>query len=281
MPTFYNGDNAGRGLSPGLWSNCPFIGDVRHDTNLGWFFFDDFTGFPLTANATAQAAIGNYKYFTSSSADPAIPIVEIGAAIGTGKMAYIPGGILQFASDGDDEGCSLASMAMPCQITRNGGRFWFEARLVTTTIADTKHGFVIGVAQTYGATLGATVPIAAAGTLADINFVGFHRLEGDGDKLDTIYKADGVTQVTVKADAITLVASTWLKVGMLYEPRDGKLYYYLNGVPLLNSKTIPSATGTDFPADVGLGLIFGLLNATGTTPGFTYVDWWGCAQLAT
>lgn len=133
--------------------------------------------------------------------------------------------------------------------------------------------------------LTATVPIAAAGTLTDNNFVGFHRLEVDGANLDQVYKANAVTQVTTKADAQALVADAWIKLGMVFNPADdylgqaGYLQWFVNGVALTDRKLIPNATGTDFPADVTLGPVFALLNATGSTPGETLMDWWACYQL--
>jgi len=122
------------------------------------------------------------------------------------------------------------------------------------------------------------VPIATAGTIADENLVGFHALEGDGDQFDTIYKANGVTQVTVKADAITLVADTYVKLGMHYNDRNRILTFFKDGVALDDTKTIPSAAGTDFPNDVDLCMTFVTMMAAGSTPGYPVIDWWGCAQ---
>jgi hypothetical protein len=135
--------------------------------------------------------------------------------------------------------------------------------------------------------LTATVPIAAAGTLSDNNFAGFHRLEGDGDQIDLVSKADGVTQVTVDDDALptadVLVADTYIKLGMVFDPLDinGKnnLVFFANNLRLATDYTMASGSGTDFPNDVGMGLAFAVLNATGTTPGTSTIDWWRAAQL--
>lgn len=189
------------------------------------------------------------------------------------------GGGITCSSDGDNEGLGIATMVAPFQISRSHKKLAFEARIKTSTIADTKHGFFLGLSAI--PTLSATVPIAAAGTLADINFVGFHRLEGDGDYVDTVYKADGVTQVTVQSDAQVLVADTWIKLGFRYEPVGPAGNYYLrffaNGLPLSTAYQVASAAGTDFPNDVRLGFVFALLNATGTTPGTSSIQW---AQIA-
>ena len=115
-----------------------------------------------------------------------------------------------------------------------------------------------------------TVPIAAAGTLADENFVGFHRLESDGDKLDVVHKKDGVTQVSV-ADQVTLTADTYVKIGMKFA--DDSMEFYADGVLL----TTIANTATSFPSDINLGIMFTTLGAAAEDTGVT-MDWWRVAQ---
>lgn len=182
---------------------------------------------------------------------------------------------MTLASDGDNEGVGLRDQLVQARISRADKMFAWELVFEDDTITDTKHGFFVGLQDNTAIT--ATSPIAAAGTIADVNLVGFHRLEGDGDKLDLIYKANGVTQVTVLADAITLVAGTEYRLGMTYRPESdpfGESRYvfrwWLNGVNITTGtsyKVIPSADGTDFPNDVAMGFIATMLNATATTPG--------------
>lgn len=182
---------------------------------------------------------------------------------------------MTFASDGDNEGVGIRHQLVPVRLSRADKAFAWELVFETSTITDTKNGFLVGLMDNAAST--ATSPIAAAGTLADRNFVGFHRLEGDGDKLDLVYKADGVTQVTTLPDAITLVADTEYRIGMTYLPNGDPfteskyvLRWWLNGERITTGtshKVIPSADGTDFPNDVAMGANFNLLNATGSTPG--------------
>lgn len=182
---------------------------------------------------------------------------------------------MTFSSNGDDEGAGVRDQLVQVRLGQGDKQFAFEGVLETSTITDTKHGFFLGLQDNTAIT--ATSPIAAAGTLADVNFVGFHRLEGDGDKLNLVYKADGVTQVTTLEDAITLAVDTEVRLGMTYRPqadfdRTGNYWFrwWLNGQPIASGyKQIPSASGTDFPNDVAMGFIFTLLNATATTPGNT------------
>jgi hypothetical protein len=259
-------DVTGNRLSPAIWGDFP-IGQIREDPNIGFFKYDDFIDFTPVA-AGAQALYGNYYGFGSTG--------------GTVAVADEVGGAITLSSDGDDEGASLAMPMKPAQISRSHKLLCAEFRIKVDTIADTKNGFFLGLADAL--TLSATVPIAAAGTLADENFVGFHRLEGDGDKLDVVYKADGVTQVTVLADAVTLVADTYVNVGMRFEPRGPAGLWYMrffaNNVELSSARlNIIATAGTDFPNDVRMGLVAAILNATGSTPGNLKMDSWALGQI--
>jgi hypothetical protein len=278
-PTLGSTADTNRLWSPVIWEDCPWS-DLVEGNVQGVYFFDDFLSFPITP-PTTEGNWSQYAMFSSTGGT---------ATAGTGQ-----GGELTIGSDGDNEGASLRTLAVPFKIARTTKKFWFECRVKSSTITDTKHGFFIGLWENVALT--ATVPIAAAGTLSDNNFCGFHRLEGDGDQIDTVYKADGVTQVSVQTDALptasVLVADTYIKLGMVFEPdidpmvHDvgltslGKynLTFYANGVRLTTRKQIPSAAGTDFPNDVALGLAFAVLNATGTTPGTSTIDWWRAAQI--
>lgn len=273
-------DDSDRGHSPAIWSNCP-IGSIRENNSIGIHRRVQFgqDGFKTSTNVNAAMAYwsNGFNLFGSDGA----PVTAYDA----------DGGGITVSSDGDNEGLSLQPTIAPLQIGQAYLPMWWEMRMKTSTITDTKHGFFAGLAALL--TLSATVPITAAGALADVNLVGFHRLEGDGDALDTVYKADGVTQVTVKADAAVLVADTFFKVGMFFDPnpaydiqdpnRSGaaryNLKFYFNGRQLADVKAIPSAAGTDFPNDVRLAPVFGLLNATGSTPGSCTLDWIEYAQL--
>lgn len=269
--------------SESIWADCP-VATLEDRTTAGVFMRDHFSAFNKTP-ATTEGNWGaelSYAQFSSTGG-------TITAGTGTGGEAV-------FASDGDDEGASIRTLATPFRISRSNLGFWFEARVKFSTVADTKNGVFLGLMQDVALT--ATVPLTAAGALADTNLVGFLRAEGDGDQIDTVYKADGVTAVTVQADALTtaLTADTYIKLGMTYRPTtdpfsygsasgtdDGygkyKLAFYANGVLLTTYKQIPTASGTDFPNDVSLGLVLAILNATGTAPGSVTIDWWQAAQL--
>jgi hypothetical protein len=248
--------------SPSIWADCPAL-EIESGVASGIHFFDDFLSGPRVA-AGAEAATGKYLGFASTNA----------TVLDGGEW----GGSLVMTGTTDNEGVGFRTATAPFQIARAQGKLWFEARVKSSTIADTKHGIFVGLMD--DAAITATSPITAAGAIADRNIVGFHRLEGDGDYFDSIYKANGVTQVTVGSDAAVIEADTYVKLGMVFNPADNVLAFYRNGVRLADSKTIPAAAGTDFPNDVRLGLVFSAVLATGTTPGSAEIDWLRCAQLA-
>lgn len=260
--------NSSRSLS-GFWSDCP-IDAIRNGSVDGFYHFDDFVMFEPKGSGFSVAAIGHgYKGYTST-----------GGAIAD---ALVPGGALTFSSDGDDEGAALVGIQSCVQVSTAHKNMWFEARIKTSTITDTKHGIFCGLMETV--TPSTSIPIisgTALGPLADKNFIGFHRLEADGDMLDCVHKADGVTQVTDLADAITLVADTYVNVGIKWDLAAGYLYFYKNGVvvkSVASSLVGASASPTSFPNDIPLTFCFGVANATGTTPGNSTIDWWACSQL--
>lgn len=258
-------DNS-RGPSNAIWADCPVL-DIIDGSVDGVFLFDDFLNGPrVAAGAENQYAGygGGYRGFADTG----------GSAAEGGEI----GGTIVLSSDGDNEGASFRTACTPFQIARGQGKFWFEARIKTSDISDTKHGIFVGLMADN--VLTATSPITALGAIADVNIVGFHRLEGDGDFMDTVYKADGVAQVTLQADAVSLTANTYVKVGMVFNPTNNELWFYRNGVKLATIYSLPAGLGTDFPNDVRLGLVIAVLNATASSPGNAEIDWWRACQLS-
>lgn len=268
------------GYTAGVWHDCP-LDEIREGLRQGTLFEFNFDSMPKTPATTE----GNYSLFTQFS--------DTGGTIAppaTGFRGW------DFGSDGDNEGASIRARAMAFQIDRTaGGAFWWEARIKTSTIADAKHNILTGMLEDVALT--AVLPITAAGAIADVNGFGFRRTEAvsGGALLDTWYKANGVTAVTVQAGAVPLVADTYVNIGMKYVPSVdpfvadvnytslGKynLFFYANGLRLATYKLIPTAQGTDFPNDVRMSPFFAVLNATGTTPGTSAISRLRVAQLNT
>ena len=233
--------------SRNIWKGSPFA-DIRDGYKAGTAIFEKFDNGPAAAASTTFVSGGGYRLSTGSgctiAGDPAL------------------GGGIIMTTGGSNTQAGMAGFQQPFQLTA-GKDFWWEARIEVDAITDSQTGWIMGLAD--ATALSATVPLTAAGAIADLNIVGFHRNEADGDMLDTVYRANGVPAVTVKADAVTLVAATAVKIGMQLSARNNVLTFYKNGVALADTKTVPDGGGTDFPADVTLGLIMaGVSAATGT-----------------
>lgn len=270
-------EDTSRNPSPQIWGDIP-VADIQEDAAKGYFYREDFTNVALLASPTITTQ-ANYQ--SGWKAFGSTPGTVLGANVEGGQ------GLALVSGTSDNDGISIATLATPVKISRAKGAFAWEARLKVSSIGDTIAGVLAGLIE--ATTLTAIVPITAAGALADKNLVGFFRLEGDGDQLDTVYKADGVTAVTVKADALAdlptttaLTASTYVKLGMKYEPTGPygayQFSWFVNGYRLPDRYTMASADGTDFPNDVQLALLFAAVNATGAAHTVT-VDWVQVAQL--
>lgn len=263
-----------RGPSPALWHKCPF-NEILIDPNRGWATFDDFDAW--ASGPTNTTAYGRYATFCSDGGY----IRQVLATTNVHDRT-----VLSLSSDGDNEGASVISGGCPVIVDQTYPKeFWFEARVKVSTITDTKFGLLVGLIHPHTVPT-AILPITAAGAIGDVDMIGFHRLEADGDKFDTVYKASGQTQQTVKADAIDLSTcdfatnyeGQWIKLGMHF---DGTIItFYADGAPLADTVTATAIAAATFPEEVFLSPFIALLNATGTTPGAAYIDWWRVAQLA-
>jgi len=248
------------GPSPAIWSNCP-VDMLLARPDKGIYFFDDFNGGNILTNNQAETALGRFRAYTGATAGSDI------------TDAGIVGGGIKLNSTTDNEGVAIRTL--PCfKIAAGEGPLWFEARLKFNTITDSRQNAFVGLAT--GTAVSTSFPITTSDAMADSNFVGFQKVFADGDALDSTYKADGVTQVTVGTDAVTLVADTFVKVGMYFD--GSRLYFYKDGARLSDSKAITGTAGTDFPSDTVLGIVIGLMLGHGDDAILT-LDWVGCAQM--
>lgn len=275
----WDGSNSSAAYSGSIWKDCPVeaLRDKMQTGPAGFLWEKSFTSIPITP-PTTEGNWGEMAAFSDTGGTMTADTTEVGGGVAIG-------------SDGDNEGASMRTVIVPAKIILTGGDFWFEARILTSTITDAKHNIFLGLMENVALT--ATVPITAAGALADKNLVGFHRPEtartvaGTGGAImNAVYKSDGVTAVTVQTDAVALVAATYTNLGLRFVPKRnigkgaGYLYWYQDGA-IVASKLIPSAAGTDFPNDINLGFVFAVLNATASTPGTSTIKHVRMAQLLT
>jgi len=265
----FGGTNTSAAFSGSIWADCP-VEALRDGQTPGFFWEKRFTTIPITP-PTTEGNWGEMAAFSDTGGTMTADTTEVGGGVAIG-------------SDGDNEGASMRTVVVPAKIILTGGDFWFEARVLTSTIADTKHNIFLGLFENVAFT--ATVPIQASGAMADKNFIGFQRTETalKGALMNATYKADGQTQVSAGADVVTLVAATYTNLGMKFVPKRnigkgaGYIYWYQDGV-IVASYLVTSTAGNPFPNDINLGFAFAVLNATGTTPGTSTIKHVRMAQL--
>ena len=252
--------NTTRFPSPAIWHE---LDTMREQDGAVVGHFNDFDNFPMTPTLGAEAAWPPYKVFGSSGAT-ITPSDEVGGAMVITEVTA-------------DESVCVAQEVQPFQIVNTGGMLGFEARLKFLTVDGTADSsFIIGLASERTLIVGD--PLAVGGAMiSTLSFVGFQQFEADGDAMDTTHQESGVTPVIHQADAVTLVADTYVKVGFLFEPQNRLLTFFQNGVPLSTTKTISDTASEAFPNDVRLGMIMAHM-AGADDPSIATVDWWKCLQ---
>lgn len=279
----YGGTNTAACWSGTIWGDCPeeALRERNSADRAGFLYEKHFTAIPGGSIPTTEGAFGDLALFSSTG----------GTAVGDTTEV---GGGLKIGSDGDNEGVGIRTVIVPSLIALTAGDFWFEARMLTSTITDAKHNIFLGLFENVSLT--ATVPITAAGALSDNNMIGFQRPESarttagtGGAIMNAVYKADGQTAVNAQTDAVTLVAATYTNLGMKFVPKRqyggngvgaGYFTWYQDGVQVAKY-LVTSTAGNPFPNDVNLGFCFAVLNATATTPGTSTIKSIRMAQLIT
>ena len=201
---FFGGSNTQAVYSGSIWGDCP-VEALRDKQVAGLLWERTFNTIPITP-PTTEGNWGDMAFFSDTGGTAAADTTEVGGGVAIG-------------SDGDNEGASMRTVIAPAKIILTGGDFWFEARILKSTIADTKHNVFLGLFENVAFT--ATVPIQASGAMADKNFIGFQGTETalKGALMNATYKADGQTQVSAGADVVTLVAGTYTNLGMKFIPK--------------------------------------------------------------
>lgn len=228
--------NSSRQLSPSLWGGCRL-----HDfaaTLEGIVLLDDFVNTPVFATTVAQA--GWYPFQDSGALIQGIP-TEVG-------------GVLRFSTSATDNDqaslCSDGNTGAAVKIaTAAQKRLWFETRLRIAQLAET--GIFVGLTEE---ALCADNGILAdnTGAAADKDFIGFHvPMHATLADMDIRFnKASGGGITTVKNNAQVMVANTWYKFGMRYDPEhNGKLTFFINGVEVAYVNNITG--GTNVQTDDG------------------------------
>lgn len=256
-----NQTSATRMFSPSVWTDCPYF-ELVNGLKDGFAFFDDFAvhGLNLATNATTATSLGNGWYGSTANGTSVVR-----------TSATAPTGVVELFATDDNQDSIISALCggnIAGQVLfASTNRVWMEARIKRSVITDSKFGIYVGFAEE--ALCDTTEVIAATGTLADKDYVGFHALEADGDKFDLVYNtaSSGNTPVTIEADSATIVADTWTKLGMYFDGTT--LTFYQDGVSLA---TALPGSDTDFPDDQEMAFYIAQMPAH-ADDATTSVDW--------
>ncbi len=235
----YEGDNAGAGPSANVWKDL-----VTNPNSIE--FFDDFN----------ELLVSGSRY-TRLEADGDASMAQLATDVG---------GVVRLTNSVITEEVALGQVVGLVKIVKDSGnKVHFEARIRTSSIADTVNGIFVGLFEE--ACAAANIQTDVTGALADKDYVCFRTLLADGDSLDIEHRTSGGSAVIV-GDAATLVAATWIKVGFVFDGVN-TITFYVNGVAVDTC----SADDTDFPDGEELGLVIG--SKVGANSALTLdIDWW-------
>ena len=204
-------------------------------------------------------------------------------AIGTATNADIARvdaatGGAAFTLTADNEYLHANKSSNPFEISRTSQPLAFECRVKVSTIADTTNDFFIGLGKPM--TLTTIVPITTTGgDLATEDLVGFYRSSADGDEINSVCCSADASHTTIQDGLTTLVADTYVKLGMLWDPKlDFKLRFFVNGIESATTHTVSATAGSVFPNNVRLGLLIGNI-AVATATYTNTVSWIKCSQF--
>ena len=242
--------------SPVIWADCP-ANEIISKGN-GVLQFEDFiSGGDIMADA-----------------GPSGVFLDAGSTI---VYSDEVNGAIVLTHDGDAANDSISLFGAPAfQIAVNSGSLWFEARVKFNTAAADQYGWFVGLTDATAPT--EIIPLTAVSALSDHNTVGFHKPEENSSAYDTSYKANGVTAVEVNSNVGSIVADTYVKLGMKFDSSSSVLSFFIDGVQQPETKTIPSAAGTDFPNDVALKYIMTCVTEASAANTIT-CDWIRIAQM--
>ena len=260
--------------SPSIWGSCP-VESLMLDPSVGTYIFERWDRVQQRATmVTTQNSNGYY------------PLLDTGSTI-TGSTATTPTtkatwGVRDYmilSGDGtDNDQTSMMYSGMTdtptglAVLDTGYGKMWYETVVTVTSVVTNAYPNILVGLRDITAT--ANEDMSDAGTdIADIDYVGYAVWQDDGDALDAIYQTTGSAFATVKATAGTLVASTWVRLGITFD--DPTVTYWVDGA---NVGTVDINT-SGFPDGEALTPFWLAKVGTSGTATTMNVGWWRFAQL--
>lgn len=272
----HQGQDGGAGLSPRLWGRVTGQMLTPDGQVPGFFVSDDFANHPAAAPAisgTTAGVIGGYGYYVDTAT----------SACSIKQIATASGGVVQWATGATDNheawltaGGNTGVFGAISDTAGSDKLTVFEARFQVGQITNTYNTF-IGLAEEG---LAAADTVTDAGALASKDLIGFWVLEADGDALNFGYRKAGQSAVTTISGVKALSASTWYKVGFIYDPKEvasKRIKVYVDNVEQSTYVTATNIAAATFPDGEELTFLAGLKNGSAAAHTMN-VDWWAFYQ---
>lgn len=265
--------------SPSIWSDCPWD-SLEKGVRSGVYVWEDFT-----SQDNEDGNDNAYERYIDTS-DTIRNLVVDTTALATGSR----GGVLRLLTAATDNNAPViqyqtANGTAPFLIGNTDGaawKLWFETRIRKSTIADNGLAFAVGLAQVNCAADNGLLADDTGDIVDSISFIGFRNLHDNGEELDFVYQDGAQTAPTETiANGATLVASTWIKLGFVYDPfapSTQKIRIYINNREQSTYVTTTNIDAATFPENDALTFVFGVKNGTAAAASGD-IDWWKIAQV--
>jgi hypothetical protein len=255
----YLPSDAGAGLSPSIWDDCP-RGLMLTDPTRGHFVGDDFV------NANTKTFTTAYQY-------------ELAGANGTlTQLAGDPNGVMLVTAPGTDNDEANVNANTGTGLVTMGATstWWFETRVKINQIT-TSQGVFVGLIDDQ-VTMGTDFHTDATMALKVQGYLGFQIITATDIAAiwqSTHNKAAG-TQAYVNTTLAT-ASTSWVKLGMKCTTNGtvGTVRFFVNGIAD-SSSVLTSATA--FPLDL-YGVPAWATKCGSAAANILSVDWWYAAQL--
>ncbi len=272
-----------RGPSPSIWKDVP-ASAFQKDPSKGIHRYDDFTNSRIVTEEGARSAwtggIGaitgdiNWYGFTES------------ALVADVALQADNDGVLMLDQDGtDDDDVSITTGDNVIGVLRSpkegeSQKFWFEARIKVSSVTDGDLPFFVGLAQPGQAKSNGI--LGAVGVLNDVDYIGFHVDEADGDDVNLVYNEASAGTASADTGVIAITADTYVRLGIkLFNNGETiKIRWFKDGVDLGDDVAVDiSSTDANWPGDTDMDIIIAITSgANGADADNMKIDWVRYAQ---
>jgi hypothetical protein len=278
---------SGRGLSSRVWKKAAAHLQSTDGTS-GMFVYDDFNLFGETVAVSSNIACfvsqaGAYKAFIDTSA--ALAQLETAGSGGVIKLSIDATDNHEIAICQGGAGTAAATSVLGAFNRDSSPKLTiFETRFKVSSVVDDVLAIFIGLMEENGGVHNAKVD--DTGVTIDNDFLGFSSVHtnsgttGTNALLNAVYKKDGQTQQTSISGIKTMVADTWYKAGVVFDPNEvatKRITWYMDNVPQSTYVTDTQMNAVTFPDGEEMGFTAIAKSGTGTASNLQ-IDWWSFFQ---